>query len=121
MASLQARSAAAARSRSSVATKAAATVMAQELWAAPSSLTKEWVIFLSLDAAKAANQIVSFLLSAARFISANMMLQLKAPAVMKTLGYFGFYIFTVFCGIRIDLIVFAGMRSSSWRRANIKI
>lgn len=39
---------------------------------------------------------------------------------MKTLGYFGFYIFTVFCGIRIDLIVFGGMRSSSWRRTNIK-
>lgn len=46
VASLQAGSAAVAHSRSSVGTKAA-TVMAQELWAAPSSLTKKWVIFLS--------------------------------------------------------------------------
>lgn len=78
VASLQAGSAAVAHSHSSVGTKAA-TVMAQELWAAPSSLTKKWVIFFSLDATKAANQIVSFPLSAARFISTNMMLQLKAP------------------------------------------
>lgn len=40
--------------------------------------------------------------------------------MMGTLGYFGVFIFTVVCRIRIDLIVFRGMRDSSWRRANIK-
>lgn len=118
VASLQAGSAAVAHSHSSVGTKAA-TAMALELWAALLS-DKEVAYFFPLDATKAANQIVSFPHSTARFISSNMMLQLKAPAVMKTLGCFGFYIFTVFCGIRIDLIVFGGMHSSSWRHTNIK-
>lgn len=40
-------------------------------------------LFFSLDATKAANQIVSFPLSAARFISTNMMLQLKAPLLWR--------------------------------------
>lgn len=51
-----------------------ATVMALELWAA----SQRNGLFFSLDATKTANQIVTFLLSAARFISTNMMLQLKA-------------------------------------------
>lgn len=55
-----------------------AIVMAQELWAAVSSPRQRNGLFFSLDATKAANQIATSLLSAARFISANMMLQLKA-------------------------------------------
>lgn len=85
-----------------------ATGMAQELRAAVSSLTKKRVIFLS-RCHKSSKSNCDFSSFRSKIYFHQYDVAALGPAVMKTLGYFGFHIFTVFCGIRIDLIVFRGM------------